>query len=65
LKNDRHLGHTQSYPREQIPPNPSAIQTGAFGMQTIDTALRNLFRSGVISKETAEAQAHDKRFVVG
>ena len=34
----------------------SAIQTGgAFGMQTIDTALRKLFRSGVISKEAAEA----------
>ena len=28
-------------------------------------ALRNLFRSGTISKETAEAQAQDKNFVTG
>jgi twitching motility protein PilT len=44
----------------------SAIQTGgAIGMQTIDMALRQLFRSGTISKETAEAQAQDKNFVTG
>lgn len=44
----------------------SAIQTGAaFGMQTIDAALRQLFRNGTISKDTAEAYAHDRHFVTG
>ena len=42
----------------------STIQTGgAFGMQTLDMALRNLLRSGAISKENAEAHAQDKGFV--
>jgi len=27
--------------------------------------IRNLFRSGVISKEVAQSQAHDKSFVTG
>lgn len=39
----------------------SAIQTGgAYGMQTLDMALAHFMRTGVISRETAEAQAHDK-----
>lgn len=45
---------------------PSAIQTGgAFGMQTLDAALRQLFRSGTIAREVAEAYAQDKGFVTG
>jgi twitching motility protein PilT len=44
----------------------SAIQTGgAIGMQTMDSALRNLYQAGKITKEAAEAQAHDKHGVVG
>lgn len=45
---------------------PSAIQTsGAFGMQTLDAALRQLYRSGTIAKDIAEAHAQDKNFVTG
>ncbi|MDQ7053790.1 MAG: type IV pilus twitching motility protein PilT [candidate division KSB1 bacterium] len=43
----------------------SVIQTGAqYGMQTIDMALARLLKQGVISREIAEAHAHDKRVVL-
>ncbi len=44
----------------------SAIQTGgAWGMQTIDMALAALYKQGRITREVAEAQAHDKQAVLG
>ncbi len=40
----------------------SAIQTGAaFGMQTMDQALKNFFEKGTISREEAVANASDPR----
>ncbi len=43
----------------------SVIQTGGqYGMQTIDMALARLLRQGIISREVAEAHAHDKRMVL-
>lgn len=39
---------------------PSQIQTGAkFGMQTMETALRELCRAGIVSREEALASAFD------
>lgn len=43
----------------------SALQTGqAHGMQTLDQALQNLVRQGVISPETARSKAHNSDMII-